>query len=426
MLDIKYIRENPDLIKKTVADKKGKVNIDRLLEVDEQRRKLRTEIENLNQEKNIAAKDKDVKRGKLVKENLVSLEEKFAVLDAEYTELMYAVPNIPSANTPVGPDESANTVISKHGDVPDFSFKPKEHWQLGKELGIIDTETAAEVTGARFAYLKGDMALLEFAVIQLVLSILTDETIIAKVAKKAGLNISTKPFVPVLPPVMIKPEVMQRMGRLEPKEERYYIPSDDLYLVGSAEHTLGPIHMDQTIPEDELPIRYIGFSTAFRREAGSYGKDMKGILRVHQFDKLEMETYTTAENGTDEQLLIVALQEHINQCLELPYQVVEISTGDMGAPDYRQIDIETWLPGQDRYRETHTSDYMTDFQSRRLNIKVKRKDGKTELVYMNDATAAAGRTLIAILENYQQEDGTIVIPEALQPFMFGKKKITKA
>lgn len=425
MLDIKYIRENSDLIKQTVVNKKGKVNIDRLLEVDEQRRKLRTEIENLNQEKNIAAKEKDVARGKLVKENLVSLEEKFALLDAEYTELMYAVPNVPSPKTPVGPDESANAVISKHGDVPKFSFKPKEHWELGKELGIIDTETAAEVTGARFAYLKGDLALLEFAVIQLVMGILTNETTIAEVAKKAGLNVSTKPFVPVLPPVMIKPEVMQRMGRLEPKEERYYIPSDDLYLVGSAEHTLGPIHMDQTLKEEELPIRYIGFSTAFRREAGSYGKDMKGILRVHQFDKLEMETYTIPENGQDEQMLIVALQEHINQTLGLPYQVIEISTGDMGAPDYRQIDVETWLPGQDRYRETHTSDYMTDFQSRRLSIKVKRKDGKTELVYMNDATAAAGRTLIAILENYQQADGTINIPEALQPLMFGKKKILK-
>ncbi len=426
MLDIKYIRENPDLIKKTVADKKGKVNIDRLLEVDEERRKLRTEIENLNQEKNIAAKEKDVARGKLVKENLVSLEEKFALLDAEYTELMYAVPNVPSPKTPVGPDESANTVISKHGDVPRFSFKPKEHWELGKELGIIDTETAAEVTGARFAYLKGDLALLEFAVIQLVMGILTNETVIADVAKKAGLNISTKSFIPVLPPVMIKPEVMQRMGRLEPKEERYYIPSDDLYLVGSAEHTLGPIHMDQTLKEEDLPIRYIGFSTAFRREAGSYGKDMKGILRVHQFDKLEMETYTTPENGQDEQMLIVALQEHINQTLGLPYQTMEISTGDMGTPNYRQIDVETWLPGQDRYRETHSSDYMADFQSRRLNIKVKRKDGKTELVHMNDATAAAGRTLIAILENYQQADGTINIPEALQPLMFGKKKILKA
>ncbi len=267
---------------------------------------------------------------------------------------------------------------------------------------------------------------MQFAIIQLVFSVLTDEKTIAKVAKQAGLEVSSKPFVPVVPPVMIKPDVMARMGRLEPKEERYHVTGDDLYLVGSAEHTLGPIYMDQFIAAAELPIRLIGYSTAFRREAGSYGKDMKGILRLHQFDKLEMEVFSKPEQGQDEQLLIIALQEHIWQMLALPYRVVEISTGDMGAPDYRQIDIETWLPGQNKYRETGTSDYMTDFQSRRLNIKTKDAQGKSQLVHMNDATAAAiGRTLIAIMENYQQTDGSIKIPKALQPYMFGKKAIKK-
>ncbi len=426
MLDIKFIRENPDTVKEAVKHKKAHVDVDKLLELDQERRKLRTAIENLNQEKNEAAKNKNIEQGKLVKESLVSLEERFKVLDAEYTELMLKLPNVPSSHTPIGADESENKVIKTVGEIPRFNFEPKEHWELGKALDILDNETAAEVSGARFTYLKGDAALLEFAMIQLVMSILTNEETIKEVAAKAGLNISTKPFIPVIPPVMIKPEVMQRMGRLEPRDERYHIESDDLYLVGSAEHTLGPLHMDKAIPENKLPIRYIGFSTAFRREAGSYGKDTKGILRMHQFDKLEMESFSTPETGQEEQLLIVALQEHFLQILQLPYRVVEICTGDMGGPDFRQIDIETWLPGQNKYRETHTSDYMTDYQARRLNTKVKRADGKSEFVHMNDATASSmNRPIIAILENYQQEDGTIRVPEALVPYMFGKKVIAK-
>ena len=217
------------------------------------------------------------------------------------------------------------------------------------------------------------------------------------------------------------------MGRLTEadKEERYYLQQDDLYLVGSAEHTLGPLHMDETLPEEALPLRYLGFSTAFRREAGSYGKDMKGILRVHQFDKLEMESFTAPEDSLKEQNFFVAIQEYLMQGLELPYQVVAVCTGDMGKPDARQIDIETWLPGQEKYRETHSADLMQDFQARRLNIKVKRKDGKIEFAHMNDATAfAIGRTLIAILENYQQKDGSVKMPRVLQGYV-GKKEIKK-
>ncbi len=426
MLDIKFIRENPDLVREAAKNKKVNVDIDQLLKLDEDRRKLKITIENLNQEKNEAAKNKNIEQGKLVKENLVAFEEQYKLVDQVYTEIMLRLPNVPSEFTPIGSDESGNIVVRQVGEIPEFSFKPKEHWEIGKALGMIDNETAAEVSGARFTYLKGDVALLEFALAQLVFSILTDEGVIKKVIEKNGLDVSSKPFMPVVPPVLVKPEVMQRMGRLEPREERYHIESDDLYLVGSAEHTLGPIHMDQTIQEHEFPIRYIGFSTAFRREAGSYGKDTKGILRLHQFDKLEMESFSTPETSQQEQLLIVALQEHFLQTLGLPYQVIEICTGDMGGPDYRQIDIETWLPGQGRYRETNTSDYMTDFQARRLNIKVKRAEGKSEFVHMNDATASAiGRTIIAILENYQLEDGTVRIPEALLPYMFGKTIIKK-
>jgi seryl-tRNA synthetase len=426
MLDIKYIREHADTVKDAVKNKKAKVDIDALLKIDTRRRKLIADIEGLNQERGDAAKAKDIERGKLIKENLAVVEAEFKDIDALYMELMYKVPNVPSVDTPVGANEDENQVIRQVGEPTKFDFQPKEHWQLGEALGIIDTETATAVSGSRFAYLKGDLALMEFALIQFVMQTLTNRETLERIIKKAGLSVAPTPFVPVIPPVMIRPEVYARMGRLEPKEERYYIPSDDSYLIGSAEHTLGPMYMDKTLAEKELPLRFIGFSTAFRREAGSYGKDMKGILRLHQFDKLEMESFCVPELSTEEQDFFVACQEHIVSSLGLPYQVLQICTGDMGGPDYRQIDIETWMPGQNRYRETHTSDLMTDYQSRRLNIKVKRDGtGKNEIVHMNDATAAAGRTLISIMENYQQDDGSIAVPEALQPFMFGITKIEK-
>ena len=241
-----------------------------------------------------------------------------------------------------------------------------------------------------------------------------------KIADSVTKGYSVKPFIPIVPPVLVRPDVMTKMARLteQDKDERYYLPKDDLYLVGSAEHTLGPMHMDETFNEDDLPVRYLGFSTSFRRESGSYGQDTRGVLRVHQFDKIEMESFTLPEESTKEQDFIVAIQEKLVQALKISYQVVMISTGDMGNPDARQIDIECWMPGQGKYRETHTSDLMTDYQTRRLNTKVRRKDGRIEFAHTNDATAfAIGRTLIAILENYQQEDGSVKVPEVLQKYI---------
>ncbi|MEK7120928.1 MAG: aminoacyl--tRNA ligase-related protein, partial [Patescibacteria group bacterium] len=294
------------------------------------------------------------------------------------------------------------------------------------DLGVIDTETAGVVSGSRFVYLKGDIALMQFALIQFALEALTNQEILEIIKKEAGLEIDVAPFIPVVPPVFIKPAVFNRMARLEPKDERYYIPSDDLYLIGSAEHTLGSMHMDHVFEEKELPTRYVGYSTAFRREAGTYGKDMKGILRVHQFDKIEMETFSVPENSYQEQDLMVGIQEYLMRKLKIPYQVVLICTGDMGIPDHRQFDIECYMPGQGKYRETHTSDLIAGFQPRRLNTRVKRKDGKIEHLHMNDATVLAiGRTIVAIMENYQQEDGSILIPEVLQKYMGGRKVITK-
>ncbi|MCX6779250.1 MAG: serine--tRNA ligase [Candidatus Magasanikbacteria bacterium] len=422
MLDIKFIRENPELVKENNRHKRAEVDIDQLLKLDEERKTIQPELEGLRNERNKISKTKpdemEIAEMRKIGEKIKYLEVKFKELEDGITEMMYKIPNIVHPSTPVGPDESGNQVLRKVGEIPKFSFQPKEHWELGKEKDLIDNERAAEIAGARFTYLKGKLAVLQFALISHAISILTDEKYLAKIIKDNNLNVLPTPFIPIIPPVMIKPEVFQRMARLEPKEERYYIPSDDVYLIGSAEHTLGPIHMDETLDEKTIPLRYMGVSLAFRREAGSYGKDTKGILRVHQFDKIEMESFSLPENSVEEQNFFVAVQEELMKTLKLPYQIVQICTGDMGGPDARQIDLETWMPGQNKYRETHTSDLMTDYQSRRLKTKIRRKDGSLELAHMNDATAfAIGRTLIAIMENYQQEDGTILVPEVLRKYV---------
>ena len=428
MVDIKLIRKNPDLIRETVKNKKVDFDVDKLLAADERRRHVIQELETKRAEQNAGSRGgpkppAEIEKLKKLKEEIKILENELGRVEEEFDQLMLQVPNVPSEDTPVGKSENDNKVLREVGKMPQFDFKPKEHWELGRDLGVIDTEKAAEVSGARFAYLKGALGLMQFALVQFVFGVVTDKGILKKIIKKAGLNLKPTTFIPVIPPVLIRPEVMQKMARLEPKEERYHIPSDDLYLVGSAEHTLGPMHMNEILPEKELPLRYLGYSTAFRREAGSYGKDMKGILRVHQFDKLEMESFCLSEDSTKEQDFFVAIQEYLMQALQVPYRVVQICTGDMGGPDARQIDIECWMPGQNRYRETHTADLMTDFQARRLDIKTKR-GGKTEFVHMNDATALAiGRTIVAIMENYQTKKGTIVVPKVIRKWMMGEKEV---
>ncbi len=409
MLDIKFIKENKDLVIEAAKNKNREVDVDRIILLGEERKKLRNEIDLMNQKRKEAANARDVAKGQQIKLDLEELEKDFAEIDKEFISLMIKVPNIYSADTPVGKDESENKVIRKWGEIPQFDFTPKEHDKIGEALGIIDTETAAEVAGSRFTYLKGPLALMQFALIQFALKKLVE-----------------KGFTPVIPPVFIKPAIQNRMARFMTPEDHYIFPADDLMLIGSAEHTLGPIQMDKTVGEKDLPIRLAGYSTAFRREAGTYGKDTKGILRQHQFDKLEMESFTLPEESLKEQDFLVSIQEEILQDLRLPYQVVIVCTGDMGFPDYRQIDIETWMPGQDKYRETHSADHTGNFQSRRLNAKVKRADGTSEPLHMNDATALAiGRTLIAVIENYQQADGSVKIPEVLLPYMNGLTEIRK-
>jgi seryl-tRNA synthetase len=297
----------------------------------------------------------------------------------------------------------------------------KNHWQLAEAQGWIDKDRAAKVAGARFAYIKGSLVRLHWALLQFGLDVLMSEDILAAIIGKNGLNVSSKPFTPVLPPLMIRTNLYDAMDRLEPREDRYKIEGEDLWLQGSAEHVLGSMHADEIIPEAEFPLRYVGYATSFRREAGSYGKDMEGIFRLHQFDKLEMESLTAAASSFQEHLLMVAIQEHLMSSLELPYRVVHKCTADIGKPNARGVDIDTWFPGQGKYRETHTADYMTDYQARRLQTRIRHDGGKIELVHTNDATVFSQRPLIAILENYQKADGTVGVPRVLQPYLGGKK-----
>ena len=435
MLDIKFIRENKDIVMAGIKKKNSSVDIEALLLLDEKRLEIMSQTETLRSEqnkmsasisieKNEAVRQQMINEMKLVKDEFKEKEEELQKVLNEWQALMLKIPNIPSVDTPEGPDETGNQVIREWGEKPEFSFTPKEHFELGKALGVIDTETAAEVASSRFSYLKGDLVLLQFALIQMCLEILTNKETLAKIASDAGLSTVPSAFIPVIPPVFVRPLVQVKMARYMAPEDHYLFPNDDLMLIGSAEHTLGSMHMGKIFEESELPIRYAGYSTAFRREAGTAGKDTNGILRQHQFDKLEMEVFSLPENGPQEQNFLVAIQEHVLQKLKLPYQVVSICTGDMGFPDTRQIDINTWMPGQNIYRETHSSDFTGGFQSRRLNTRVRRSDGKIEPVHMNDATVVAiGRTLIGIMENYQQADGSIKIPEVLQKYL-GKDTIS--
>lgn len=427
MLDIKFIQDNPDIVRAAIQNKKGKpVDIDEVLKLHEERKSAKQQIDEVNRKRNDAAAARDIETGKRLKEELQALEVRHGEVEKQLIALLLKIPNIPSPDTPVGTDEKENAVLREVGEKRSFgSFSPRPHFEIGEALHGLNFEKAGVVSGPRFAYIMGDLALMQFGLLNLAMKVLTDEDILKGIVERAGLKVSTKPFIPVIPPYMMRSAVMNRMSRLDPIDERYHFEKDDEVLIGSAEHTLGPLHMDEVIPEEQLPIRYVGYSPSFRREAGSYGKDTRGLIRMHHFDKVEMETFTKPEEGYQEQDFMVAIQEHFLQLLGLPYRVMSICTGDMGFPDQRQFDMETWMPGQGVYRETHTSDYMGGFQARRLNTRVKRLDGASEFVHMNDATLVAmGRTLAAILENYQESNGTVRVPKALQQYV--GKDILKA
>lgn len=429
MLDIQFIRGNTDLVKKTTKQKGYKVDIDKLLELDVKRRVLTSKVEELRASRNtLAAGSKGskpsaetIKKGKDLKEQLSAVEAELEPIAKEFTELHKLVPNLASEDTPVGESEDENKVVHEWGKKPKFDFEPKNHWQIAEARGWLDKERAAKVAGARFAYLKGDLVLLQMALMAFTLDVVTNEKTIAKIIDEAKLEgLSTKPFTPVIPPFMIKTDLFEAMDRLEPRDDRYKIEDEELWLQGSAEHVLGAMHYKEVIPESELPLRYLGYATSFRREAGTYGKDMEGIIRTHQFDKMEMEIFATAKTGMQEHLLTIAIQEYLLRQLELPYRMLLKCTADIGKPNFRGVDMDVWLPGQDRYCETHTADYMTDYQTRRLKTRTKTSGG-VEYLHTIDATAFAfARAMVGIIENGQTANGKVKVPAKLQPYMGGR------
>lgn len=432
MLDMQFIRSNRELVQTKSRQKGYHVDIAELLKLDEQRRSLVTKIEQVRATRNETAtnakgekpSDEQIEHGKKLKEEIAQLENELAPVEANFEKLLKDIPNMPLEDVPIGASEEDNQVAKKVGEPHVYEFTAKNHWELAEPLGLIDKERASKVSGSRFAYLMGDIVRLQLAIMQFVIQTLSDETVIENLVKENKLNISTKAFTPILPPALLRTEPYTASARLNAEEVTYKLEQDDLWLNASAEHTLCTMYWNEILPEEMFPIRYIGYSTSFRREAGSYGKDVDGIFRLHQFDKLEMETFSTPETGKEEHLLQVAIQEYLVQGLGLPYQVLQKCTFDIGKPNARGIDIETWFPGQGKYRETHTADYMTDYQARDLKIRVRRKEGITELVHTNDATAfALGRIMAAIMENNQTANGHIIIPEVLRPFMNGQSEI---
>jgi len=409
MLDINKIRNNKEEIKKSLLTrmKEDAFNLDEIIVLDDKRKELLTKAEQLKAERNKNSKTKPtlevIAQMKKIGEDIKEMDSIVRQTEETLKEKLWRLPNMPLGDVPVGKDERANVVLRKVGKIPKFSFRAKDHLEIGEALNILDVKRAAKLSGSRFGYFKREAAFLEFALVQF---------IFAKATKRG--------FVPIVPPVLIKPEVMKGMGYVDTPEdlaERYYLEKDELFLVGSSEQSIGGLHAGETFEEGELPNRVIAFSTCFRKEAGSYGKDTRGILRVHQFDKVELFSFCHPDKSKEEHSILVDFEESLWKALKIPYQLVQLSTGDMSRPSASTMDIEAWLPGQNRYREVSSASNTTDFQARRLNIRYKNKNGKLEPLHMLNATGfPIGRTIIAILENYQQEDGSVAIPKVLQKY----------
>jgi seryl-tRNA synthetase len=412
VLDIKAIREDPEPFRRGLARRELAGAVDALLAADERRRSLTARVEELRAEQNRAGKQIGGAQGdekqRLIAEvatvsaELKDLEPQLADAEREMTELLARTPNVPHESAPDGFTDDDAVEIKKVGEPPRFSFEPRDHAALGELLGVLDTERGARTSGSRFVYLLGDIAFVQFALVRHALDV-----------------IGTHGFVPVIPPVLVREEAMYGTGFLPTDAVNIYkTEEDDLYLVGTSEVPLAALHMGEILDEAEMPLRYGGYSTCFRREAGSYGKDLGGMFRVHQFDKVEMFSFVTPETSWDEHDLILATEEEIVGNLELPYRVVNIAAGDLGGSAAKKYDIEVWLPGQERYRELTSCSNCTDYQARRLQTRVRRSGGDVEAIHtLNGTATAVGRTLIAILENHQQADGTVVLPKVLHQYL---------
>lgn len=432
MLDIRYIRENAELVQQSAKNKGYDVDVSKLLQLDTERRSLQQIVDELREKRNAnAAKMKNgqpepsvINEGKQLKVELAEREGYLASAETEYVELLKSIPNVSLDMVPVGSAEDENVVIKTSGEKPVFDFTPKSHWELAEARDWIDKERAAKIAGARFAYLKGDLVRLEMALWNYGMDILGSEEVLQGIINDNNLEgVSAKPFTPVIPPAVAKTEVFQATGRLNREEQTYKLEDEDLWLNASAEHTMAPMYMNEILAEEQLPLRLVGYTTAFRREAGTYGKDAEGIFRLHQFNKLEMESFTTAEAGLNEHLFMVAIQEYLMSQLGLPFQTLEKCTADIGRPNAKGVDINTWLPGQNEYRETHTADYITDYQARPMKTRVRRQNDDVEFVHTNDATVFSERPLVAILENFQTADGKVIVPGVLRPYLGGREEL---
>ena len=412
MLDVKMVRTNPDEVRRALQRRGDPTSsLDEFLAVEGRRRQLLTEVESRRAERKRASDEiATVKKaggdadqaiaamralGDQIKEHEAALAETEERLNAMLLEL----PNIPLADVPDGGEEDS-VVVRKVGEPRQFDFEPKDHLDLGLALDLIDMERAAKVSGSRFVYLKGDLVMLQFALVNYALSV-----------------IQSKGFRPVIPPVLVREEAMFGTGFFPTDRAQVYETVDGDCLVGTSEVPLAAMHMEEFLDEAAFPIRYAGYSTCFRREAGAAGRDTRGILRVHQFDKVEMFSFCSPEQSAAEHLVILSAEEAILQGLGVPYQVVNIAAGDLGAPAAQKFDCEAWLPGQQRYRELTSCSNCTDYQARRLNTRFRTENGPRFVHTLNGTGVAVGRTLIAIMENYQQADGSIVVPDVLRPLL---------
>ncbi len=416
MLDLKFVRDNFELVQSMLRDRRMDIDLSRFRELDERRREVLGEVEQLKYRRNVASEEisqlkkdkqdasKRIEEMRSVSQQIKDLDQLSAEIEQEFRDILLIIPNMPHNTVPVGADESDNPVVRTWGKAPVFSFTPKPHWEIGENLGILDFERAARMTGARFALYWGMGAALERALITFMLDMHTG---------KHG-------YTEVLPPFMVNSNSLMGTGQLPKfKEDLFKLDGFDYYLVPTAEVPVTNIHMQETLEEAHLPKYYTAYTPCFRSEAGSYGKDTRGLIRQHQFNKVEMVKLVTPESSYEELESLLANAEAILQELNLHYRIVTLCTADLGFSAAKTYDIEVWLPGQNTYREISSCSNFEDFQARRASIRFRRKgQNRTEFVHtLNGSGLAVGRTLLAILENYQKEDGTVVIPEVLRPYM---------
>ena len=422
MLELKFMRENVEMLKEVLKNRNNSIDMDAFVALDSKRREVLSEVENLKRERNnVSAEIASLKKEKKDANHLIEkmggvsakikeLDTELAEIDAELTHIQMTIPNVYHSSTPIGPDEDHNVEIRKWGEPKKFDFEPKPHWEIGENLGILDFERGAKLSGSRFVLYRGAAARLERALINFMLDTHTLE----------------HGYTENLTPFMVKAEVCEGTGQLPKFEEDMYKTTDDMYLISTSEITMTNIHRKEILEQAELPKYYTAYSPCFRREAGSYGKDVKGLIRVHQFNKVEMVKITDAETSYDELEKMVQNAETILQKLELPYRVIQLCSGDMGFSAAKTYDLEVWLPSQNKYREISSCSNCEDFQARRMGLKYRAADNSSKFCHtLNGSGLAVGRTLVAIMENYQQADGSFLIPKALVPYMGGVDVIKK-